>query len=79
MTAIRPNRRQLLKKAGGLGALAAVLSPSAAFAQTTSDTTQSPEGGWLTTITLHNPNTVGPFQGLMTFAPGSGVVDTEQD
>ena len=78
MTATGPNRRQLLKKAGLLGALAALLSPSAALAQTTSQTTQSPEGAWFTTITLHNPNTVGPFQGLMTFAPGGGVVDTEQ-
>lgn len=78
MTATRPNRRQLLKKAGAIGALAALLSPSAAFAQTTSETTQSPEGAWFTTITLHNPKTVGPFRGLMTFAPGGGVVDTEQ-
>src|SRR5689334_7284257 len=78
MTAIRPNRRQLLKKAGAIGALAALLSPSAAFAQTTGDNTQGPEGAWLTSITLHNPNTVGPFQGLLTCAAGGGLVDTEQ-
>src|ERR1700682_6333269 len=78
MPATRPDRRQLLKKAGALCAVATVLSPSAAFAQTTNESTQSPVGAWLTTITLHNPSTVGPFQGLMTFAPGGGVVDTEQ-
>jgi hypothetical protein len=75
MTATRSNRRQLLKKAGAFGALAALVSPSAALAQTTTGNPQSPEGAWSTTITL---STTGPFRGLMTFAPGGGVVDTEQ-
>jgi hypothetical protein len=61
----RPNRRQILKKAGALGALAALLSPSAAFAQTTNDTTLSLEGN-------------SPFLGLVTFAAGGGLLDTQQ-
>ena len=36
------------------------------------------KGAWLTTITLHNPNTIGPFQGLLTCTAGGGLVDTEQ-
>ena len=43
MTTARPNHRQVLKKAGALGALAALLSPSAAFAQTTSGQVPGPE------------------------------------
>jgi hypothetical protein len=75
MRATRPNRRQLLKKAGVLGALATLLSPSAAFAQTTNGNAQSLEGAWRTTIALQGNS---PFVGLITFAAGGSLVDTEQ-
>jgi hypothetical protein len=75
MTATRPNRRHILKRAGALGALAALFSPTAAFALTTTGSTQSLEGGWRTTITLQGN---APFQGLITFAAGGGLVDTQQ-
>ena len=75
MTDTRPNRRHILKKAGALGALAALFSPSVALAQTTAGNTQSLEGGWRTTITLQGN---APFQGLITFAAAGGLVDTQQ-
>src|ERR1051326_6028472 len=75
MTATRPNRRQLLKKAGVLGALAALFSPSAALAQTTTENTQNLVGGWKTIITLQGNS---PIQGLITFDAGGGLVDTQQ-
>ena len=75
MTDTRPNRRRILKKAGALGALAALFSPSVALAQTTTGNTQSLEGGWRTTITLQGNS---PFQGLITFDAGGGLVDTQQ-
>ena len=75
MTAIRPNRRQILKKAGALAALAALFSPSAAFAQSKDANTQNLEGGWRTTVTLQGNS---PFQGLITFDAGGGLVDTQQ-
>lgn len=75
MTATKPNRRQMLKRAGALGALAALFSPSAAFAQTTDANAQSLEGGWRTTITLQGN---APFQGLITLDAGGGLVDTQQ-
>lgn len=71
----RPNRRHILKKAGALGALAALFSPSAALAQTTTGNTQSLGGGWRTTITLQGNS---PFKGLITFDAGGGLVDTQQ-
>jgi hypothetical protein len=75
MTATRPNRRHILKKAGALAALAALFSPSAAFAQTKDANTQNLEGGWRTTITLQGRS---PFLGLITFDAGGGLVDTQQ-
>ena len=76
MTDTRPNRRHILKRARALGALAALFSPSAAFAQTTMPAnTQSLEGGWRTTITLQGN---APFLGLITFDTGGGLVDTQQ-
>jgi hypothetical protein len=71
----RPNRRQILKKAGALGALVALFSPSAAFAQTKDANTQSLEGGWRTNVTLQGRS---PFLGLITFDAGGGLVDTQQ-
>ena len=75
MTDTRPNRRQILKKAGALGALVALFSPSAAFAQTKDANTQSLEGGWRTNVTLQGRS---PFLGLITFDAGGGLVDTQQ-
>jgi hypothetical protein len=63
------------QKAGVLGALAALFSPSVALAQTTTGNLQGLEGGWRTTITLQGNS---PFQGLITFDAGGGLVDTQQ-
>ena len=75
MTDTRPNRRHILKRAGTLGALAALFSPSAAFAQTTAGNAPGLTGGWKTTITLQGS---APFQGLVSFDAGGGLVDTQQ-
>jgi len=75
VTAARSNRRHILKRAGALGALAALLSPSAALAQTTSGNAPGLQGGWKTTITLEG---TAPFQGLVSFDAGGGLVDTQQ-
>ena len=77
----KTNRRQLLKGAGALsalGALAALESPTAAFAQNT-NAGQGPEGSWLYTVTVTSssgpPTTV---LGLETYAAGGGYVETDQ-
>ena len=76
MPNMRPNCRHMLKRAGALGALVALFSPAAAFAQTTTPAnSQSLQGGWRTTITSQGN---APFQGLVTFDSGGGLVDTQQ-
>ena len=76
MTDRRPNRRQLLKKAGILGATAALLSPTAAFAQNTKE--EGPEGSWLVTYTITSGPPIPTYQALITYAAGGGLVETEQ-
>lgn len=76
MTDLRSTRRQVLKRAGVLGATAALLSPTAALAKQ-NDTAQGPEGSWLTTITPTAPGSV-PFKGLVTFDKGGGLVESGQ-
>ena len=77
----KTKRRQLLKGAGALsalGALAALESPTAAFAQNT-NAGQGPEGSWLYTVTATSPS--GPPStalGLETYAAGGGYVETDQ-
>ena len=75
MTELRTNRRQVLKRAGVLGATAALLSPSAALAQNTS-ATEGPEGSWLATLTVAGGPP--PFKVLITFDAGGGLVESEQ-
>ena len=75
MADTRPHRRHILKRAGALGAFAALVSPSAALAQTTAGNALSLAGGWKTTITLQGS---APFQGLVNFDAGGGLVDTQQ-
>ena len=77
----KTKRRQLLKGAGALsalGALAALESPTAAFAKNTNPD-QGPEGSWLYTVTVTSssgpPTTV---LGLETYAAGGGYVETDQ-
>jgi len=77
----KTKRRQLLKGAGALsalGALAALESPTAAFAKNT-NAEQGPEGSWLYSVTVRSssgpPTTV---LGLETYAAGGGYVETDQ-
>jgi len=77
----KTKRRQLLKSAGALsalGALAALESPTAAFAQNT-HAGQGPEGSWLYTVTATSssgpPSTV---LGLETYSAGGGYIETDQ-
>ncbi len=50
MTKLRPQRRQILKGAGAVAASAALLSPTAALAKTTT-ASQAIVGSWLGTVT----------------------------
>ena len=77
----KTKRRQLLKGAGALSALsalAALESPTAAFAKNTNEV-QGPEGSWLYTVTATSssgpPSTV---LGLETYAAGGGYTETDQ-
>ena len=77
----KTKRRQVLKGVGALsalGALAALESPSAAFAKNTNGG-QGPEGSWLYTVTAKSssgpPTTV---LGLETYAAGGGYIETDQ-
>jgi hypothetical protein len=76
MANVRQSRRQLLKRAGVLGALAALFSPSAAFAQ--SNTNTPPIGGsWSVAVTPQGAGAPSPFQALHTFT-GDGTVTTAE-
>jgi hypothetical protein len=77
MTELRTNRRQVLKRAGVLGATAALLSPSAALAQNTS-ATEGPEGSWIATLTITAGPPLPPFKVLINFDSGGGLVESEQ-
>ena len=76
MTNRRTTRRQVLKRAGVLGATAALLSPTAALAKQ-HNAAQGPEGSWLNTITATAPGSV-PRKGLITYDKGGGLVETLQ-
>ncbi len=79
MTNVRQNRRQLLKRAGVLGALAALFSPSAALAQT-NPTTNTPDigGSWRVTFTPQGSGTPPPFQALHSFTGDGAITTAEQ-
>jgi FtsP/CotA-like multicopper oxidase with cupredoxin domain len=73
----RFDRRRVLKGAaafGALGALAAVQEPPMAHA----DAKTGIEGTWLATVTTGGSGAPPPFQSLVTFAPGGGLVEADQ-
>jgi hypothetical protein len=73
----RFDRRRVLKGAatfGALGALAAVQGPPMARA----DGMTGIEGTWLSTVTTGGSGAPPPFQALVTFTPGGGLVETDQ-
>lgn len=77
MTDQRFERRRVLKGAaafGALGALAAVQGPPIARA----DAMTGIEGTWLSTVTTGGSGAPPPFQALVTFAAGGGLVETDQ-
>lgn len=78
MNDLRPNRRQVLKRAGALGATAALLSPTAALAKNTS-AAQGPEGSWLVNATITSAHPPVKFQALFTYDAGGGFVQTAQN
>src|SRR5215471_9935159 len=66
MTDVRPNRRQLLRRAGALGALAALVSPTVACAQQASaqqanGNAQGLEGAWHVITTPEGPGAPPPL------------------
>jgi len=77
---MKTTRRQLLKGAGALsslGALVALGSPTAAFANNANED-QGPEGSWLYTATITNPGPPFTELGLETYAAGGGYVGIDQ-
>lgn len=77
MANVRPNRRQLLKRAGAIGAVMTLFSSAPAFAKST-DAVQVPEGSWLSTVTVTGSGAPPPFLVLETFAAGGGYVEIDQ-
>jgi len=76
MANILQNRRQILKRAGVLGALAALFSPSAAFAQSNGNT-QAIGGSWRVSITPQGAGSPAPFEALHSFT-GDGTTTTAE-
>ena len=72
----RQNRRQLLKRAGFLGVLASLISPSAAFAQSNANTPDI-GGSWRVTFTPQGTGTPS-FQALHTFTGDGAITTAEQ-
>jgi hypothetical protein len=80
MANLLQNRRQVLKRAGVLGALAALFSPVQAFAQTNSQSNaKAPAigGSWRVHVTPQGAGSPPPFQGLHTFT-GDGTITTAE-
>ena len=81
MTDVRPNRRQVLRRAGALGALAALVSPTVACAQQASaqqanGNAEGLEGAWHVITTPEGPGAPPPLPVLIVFAAGGGLVDS---
>lgn len=76
----KTKRRHLLKGAGILGTLGALIAlgwPMAAFAKNTVD--QGPEGSWLFTVTATSSSGLpSPVLGLETYVAGGGYTETDQ-
>ncbi len=74
MTDQRPNRRNLLKGAGAVAATAALLSPTAALAKTTSSS-QGLVGSWIFTVTTNDGSiTIS----MVTFDQGGTLTEAQQ-
>jgi len=84
MTDVRPNRRQVLKSAGALGVLAAIVSPTAACAQQAvaqqtgaqraNGNAERLEGAWHVITTPEGSGAPPPLLVLIMFAAGGGLV-----
>ena len=79
MTDLRSNRRQVLKRAGALGALAALVSPTVACAQQASarqanGNAEGLEGAWRGTVTPEGSGAPPPLPILIMFAADGGLV-----
>jgi hypothetical protein len=85
---ILQNRRQLLKKAGIFGGLAALFIPAQAIARAAETTTASAKitgttnanlgGSWNVKVNPKGSGTPPPFQGLHTFTGDGTTLTTEQ-
>lgn len=82
MANILQNRRQVLKKAGVLGALATLFIPAQAFAKSNttpaSMKTAGLGGSWNVKVTPHGSGSPPPFQGLHTFSGDGTIITAEQ-
>lgn len=76
----KTKRRYLLKGAGILGVLSALIAlrrSMTAFANTNTD--QGPEGSWLYTVTATSASGLpSPVLGIETYAAGGGYTETDQ-
>ncbi len=87
MTNFLQNRRQVLKRAGVLGALATLIIPAQAIARantttantaTTNTATASIGGSWRVNVNPHGSGSPAPFQGLHTFSGDGTTITAEQ-
>ena len=78
MANILHNRRQLLKGAGVLGGLAALLSPATALFAQPNTNTPTIGGSWQVHVTPQGSGTPSPFQALHTFTGDGALTTSEQ-
>jgi hypothetical protein len=91
MSNVQQNRRRLLRRAGVLGGLAALVSPLAALAgqsltsvqakentKSSQANTKGPQGSWRIKATTHGPGAPPPFEALHTFAADQTTTTAEQ-
>ena len=76
ITDVRPNRRRVLRRAGALGALAALVSPTVASAQQANGNAEGLEGAWHVITTPEGAGAPPPLPILIVFAAGGGLVDS---
>ncbi|MGZ3630051.1 MAG: twin-arginine translocation signal domain-containing protein [Ktedonobacteraceae bacterium] len=74
MTDQRPNRRKVLKGAGAVAVTAALLSPTAALAKTTS-ASHGIVGSWIFTVTTNDGSVT---KSLVTFDQGGTLTEAQQ-
>jgi hypothetical protein len=81
MANLLQNRRQILKRAGVLGALAALFSPASALAQSNAQPSANApaiSGSWRVNATPQGTGSPTPFQGLHTFTADGTITTAEQ-